>query len=229
MVNFIFTLQGETAEARVFSYVDVYLALLIREDKLSMKEVEQALQEFIFNMNVPTRVGFQTPFGNVTLAGGIPEFMKDISTVVGEQLDANHYGDYEDEVRMLNEAFVKIMCDGDANGRPFAFPILTYSIGRGRLLQARNDRQAEVLPDIVVANEEAVKMGAAPFYTNSTQLPVDSNLDLFEALERQEPPSGALHLRNRFSHMAWREAAFMEIGRPHQENLSRVFACRTSR
>ncbi|MEM4536216.1 MAG: ribonucleoside triphosphate reductase [Nitrososphaerota archaeon] len=128
IANYIFTLQGETAGAQAFSYIDVYLAPFIREDGLSRREIEQALQEFIFNMNVPTRVGFQTPFSNLTLAGGIPEFMKNMPALIGGQFNGGYYGDYEDEVEMFNEVFAKIMCEGDAEGRVFTFPIPTYNI-----------------------------------------------------------------------------------------------------
>ncbi|MEM2016133.1 MAG: ribonucleoside triphosphate reductase [Nitrososphaerota archaeon] len=128
IANYTFTLQGETAGAQAFSYIDVYLAPFIREDGLSRREVEQALQEFIFNMNVPTRVGFQTPFSNLTLAGGIPEFMKNMPALIGGQFNGGYYGDYEDEVEMFNEVFAKIMCEGDAEGRVFTFPIPTYNI-----------------------------------------------------------------------------------------------------
>jgi len=130
MVNYIFTLQGETAGAQAFSYIDVYLAPFIRADNLSRLEVKQAMQEFIFNMNVPTRVGFQTPFSNVTLAGRVPEFMKDMPALVGGQPNGGCYGDYEDEVEVFNEAFAEIMCEGDAEGRVFTFPIPTYNVTR---------------------------------------------------------------------------------------------------
>jgi ribonucleoside-triphosphate reductase len=128
MVNFVFTLQNETAGAQAFSYVDVYLAPFIRKDGLDQKAVDQAVQEFIFNMNVPTRVGAQTPFSNVTLGTGVPEFMKDTPAVVDGKTSGEAYGEYEREVEMFNSAFTKVMCEGDAEGRVFTFPIPTYNV-----------------------------------------------------------------------------------------------------
>ncbi|MEM2688185.1 MAG: ribonucleoside triphosphate reductase, partial [Thermoproteota archaeon] len=128
IVNYIFTLQGETAGAQAFSYVDVYLAPFIRYDGLDRKEVEQAIQEFIFNMNVPTRVGFQTPFSNVTRGAGVPKFIEDMPAIIGGQSAGDCLGDFEDEVEMFNEAFAKVMMGGDAEGRVFTFPIPTYNI-----------------------------------------------------------------------------------------------------
>jgi len=126
-VDFIFTLQNETAGAQAFSYIDVYLAPFIRADRLSQKEVTQAVQEFIFNMNVPTRVGGQSPFSNVTLGAGVPEFMRDMPSIVGGK-PAEPFGDFEEEVEMFNRAFAEVMCAGDAEGRVFTFPIPTYNI-----------------------------------------------------------------------------------------------------
>jgi anaerobic ribonucleoside-triphosphate reductase len=128
MVNFVFTLQNETAGAQAFSYVDVYLAPFIRKDGLDQKAVDQAVQEFIFNMNVPTRVGAQTPFSNVTLGAGVPGFMKDTPAVVDGKTSGEAYGEYEREVEMFNSAFTKVMCEGDAEGRVFTFPIPTYNV-----------------------------------------------------------------------------------------------------
>lgn len=128
MVNFIFTLQNETAGAQAFSHIDVYLAPFIRKDGLDQKAVDQAVQEFVFNMNVPTRVGGQSPFSNVTLAASVPKFMKDMPVVVEGQMTGETYGDYEEEVAMFNKAFAKVLCEGDAEGRVFTFPIPTYDI-----------------------------------------------------------------------------------------------------
>jgi len=130
MVNFVFTLQNETAGAQAFSYVDVYLAPFIRRDGLSQREVDQAVQEFIFNMNVPTRVAAQSPFSNVTLGAGVPSFMADMPAVVDGRFAGEAYGDYEEEVAMFNRAFAKVMCEGDAEGRVFTFPIPTYNVTR---------------------------------------------------------------------------------------------------
>jgi ribonucleoside-triphosphate reductase len=130
VVNFFYTLQGEAAGAQAFSNFDTYLVPFIRYDKLSQKDVEQALQEFFFNMNVPTRVGFQTPFTNVTLDLTVPDFMKDEPIVFGgKMLDAT-YGDMEAEMEMFNTAFAEVMSQGDSKGRVFTFPIPTYNVAK---------------------------------------------------------------------------------------------------
>jgi len=128
VVNFFYTLQGEAAGAQAFSNFDTYLAPFIRYDRLNQKEVEQALQEFFFNMNVPTRVGFQTPFTNLTLDLTIPGFMKDEPVIVGGEVMNETYGDMQEELDIFNLAFAKIMCEGDSIGRVFTFPIPTYNI-----------------------------------------------------------------------------------------------------
>ncbi len=131
IVNFFYTLQGEAAGAQAFSNFDTYLAPFIHYDGLEKKEVEQALQEFFFNMNVPTRVGFQTPFTNITLDLTVPSFMKDEPVIVGgEPLDET-YGDMQKELDVFNSAFAEIMYSGDLKGRVFTFPIPTYNITRG--------------------------------------------------------------------------------------------------
>lgn len=128
VVNFFYTLQGEAAGAQAFSNFDTYLAPFIRYDGLNQKEVEQALQEFFFNMNVPTRVGFQTPFTNVTLDLTVPEFMKDEPVIVAGGIMNDTYGEMQEELDMFNMAFAEIMCEGDSKGRVFTFPIPTYNI-----------------------------------------------------------------------------------------------------
>jgi len=128
VVNFFYTLQGEAAGAQAFSNFDTYLAPFIRYDGLNQKRVEQALQEFFFNMNVPTRVGFQTPFTNVTLDLTVPDFMKDEPVMVGGKIMDETYGDMQTEMEMFNNAFAEVMGKGDAKGRVFTFPIPTYNI-----------------------------------------------------------------------------------------------------
>ena len=128
VVNFFYTLQGEAAGAQAFSNFDTYLAPFIRYDRLNQKEVEQALQEFFFNMNVPTRVGFQTPFTNVTLDLTVPDFMKDEAVLYNGRLTEDTYGDMAAEMEMFNIAFAKVLSQGDARGRVFTFPIPTYNI-----------------------------------------------------------------------------------------------------
>jgi len=127
-VNFFYTLQGEAAGAQAFSNFDTLLAPFIRADGLSYKDVEQAIQEFFFNMNVPTRVGFQTPFTNVTLDLKVPDFMKNEAAIVGGKLGDITYGDIQPELDMFNAAFAEVMSQGDSKGRVFTFPIPTYNI-----------------------------------------------------------------------------------------------------
>ncbi|UCF45285.1 MAG: ribonucleoside triphosphate reductase [Candidatus Bathyarchaeota archaeon] len=128
VVNFFYTLQGEAAGAQAFSNFDTYLAPFIRYDHLSEKEVEQSLQEFFFNMNVPTRVGFQTPFTNLTLDLSVPEFMKDEAVLFSGKVTEDTYDDMAEELEMFNLAYAKIMRQGDSKGRVFTFPIPTYNI-----------------------------------------------------------------------------------------------------
>jgi len=130
IVNFFYTMQGEAAGAQAFSNFDTYLAPFIRYDKLSYDELKQCLQEFFFNMNVPTRVGFQTPFTNVTLDLKIPSFLKDQPVIIGGKTKKETYGDFQPEVDMFNKAFAEVMLEGDANGSVFSFPIPTYNITR---------------------------------------------------------------------------------------------------
>ena len=128
VVNFFYTLQGEAAGAQAFSNFDTYLAPFIRYDGLSEKEVKQALQEFFFNINIPTRVGFQTPFTNVTLDLTVPEFMKDEPVIRGGNPTDDTYGEMQEEIDLFNIAFAEVMSEGDAKGRIFTFPIPTYNI-----------------------------------------------------------------------------------------------------
>ncbi|RLI35988.1 ribonucleoside triphosphate reductase [Candidatus Bathyarchaeota archaeon] len=128
VVNFFYTLQGEAAGAQAFSNFDTYLAPFIYYDGLDEKEVKQALQEFFFNINIPTRVGFQTPFTNVTLDLNVPEFMRDEPVIYGGKVQDETYGDMQDELDLFNEAFAEVMGEGDAKGRVFTFPIPTYNI-----------------------------------------------------------------------------------------------------
>lgn len=128
IVNFFYTVQGEVAGAEAFSNFDTFLAPLIRYDKLSYKEVKQAMQEFLFNMNVPTRVGFQTPFTNITLDLTVPKFLGDENVIIGGELRSEKYKDFQPEMDMINQAFAESMIEGDARGRVFTFPIPTYNI-----------------------------------------------------------------------------------------------------
>ena len=128
IVNFFYTLQGEAAGAQAFSNVDTLLAPFIRYDGLSEKEVRQALQEFVFNVNIPTRVGFQTPFTNITLDLEPSALLADQPVVIGGQLQNETYGAFAKEMHVFNRAFLDVMAEGDAKNRVFTFPIPTYNI-----------------------------------------------------------------------------------------------------
>jgi ribonucleoside-triphosphate reductase len=128
VVNFFYTLQGEAAGAQAFSNFDTLLAPFIRYDRLQFNEVKQALQEFIFNINVPTRVGFQTPFTNVTLDVTVPQYYVDQHVIIGGKPQKEMYGDFQEEMNLFNRAFLQVMAEGDAKGRVFTFPIPTYNI-----------------------------------------------------------------------------------------------------
>ncbi len=128
VVNFFYTLQGEAAGAQAFSNFDTLLAPFIRYDGLQYEEVEQALQEFIFNINVPTRVGFQTPFTNVTLDVQVPSYYAEKSVIIGGEFQDATYSEFQPEMDMFNGAFLKVMANGDAKGRVFTFPIPTYNV-----------------------------------------------------------------------------------------------------
>lgn len=141
VVNFFYTLQGEAAGAQAFSNFDTYLAPFIRHDHLGQKDVEQALQEFFFNMNVPTRVGFQTPFTNLTLDLTVPEFMKDEPTVIGGQPVGDSFGDMQEELNMFNAAYADVMNRGDSKGRVFTFPIPTYNVTKDFDWESENTRK----------------------------------------------------------------------------------------
>ena len=130
MVNFIYTLQGEVAGAQAFSNFDTLLAPFVRHDKLTYRQVKQEMQTFVFNMNVSTRVGFQTPFSNITLDITCPKALAKESVVIGGVPQAESYGEFQKEMDMINQAFAEVMMEGDADGRVFTFPIPTYNIGK---------------------------------------------------------------------------------------------------
>ncbi|MCG6534100.1 MAG: ribonucleoside triphosphate reductase [Syntrophales bacterium LBB04] len=128
VVNFFYTLQGEAAGAQAFSNFDTLLAPFIRYDHLQFNEIKQALQEFIFNINVPTRVGFQTPFTNVTLDVTVPKYYRDQNVIIGGKPQKEKYEDFQEEMNLFNKAFLQVMSEGDAKGRVFTFPIPTYNV-----------------------------------------------------------------------------------------------------
>jgi ribonucleoside-triphosphate reductase len=167
IVNFFYTLQGEAAGAQAFSNFDTLLAPFIRFDGLDYKGVKQALQEFIFNINVPTRVGFQTPFTNVTLDLTVPEYYKGQSVIIGGEAQESTYGDFQEEMDLFNKAFLQVMAEGDAGGRVFTFPIPTYNIIKGF------DWENPVLNDLW---EMTAKYGVPYFsnFVNSDMSPEDA-------------------------------------------------------
>jgi len=128
IVNFFYTLQGEAAGAQALSNFDTLLAPFVRYDKLNHKKVKQALQEFIFNINIPTRVGFQTPFTNITMDLYVPVTLKDHPVIIAGEEQKETYADFQPEMDLINRAFAEVMMEGDARGRVFTFPIPTYNI-----------------------------------------------------------------------------------------------------
>jgi ribonucleoside-triphosphate reductase len=128
VVNFLYTMQGEAAGAQALSNFDSLLAPFIRHDNLDYKQVKQAMQEFLFNMNVPTRVGFQTPFTNITLDLVVPDYMKNEPVIIGGKPQEYTYSEFQPEMDLFNKVFAEVMMEGDAKGRPFTFPIPTINI-----------------------------------------------------------------------------------------------------
>ncbi|UCG64339.1 MAG: ribonucleoside triphosphate reductase [Deltaproteobacteria bacterium] len=167
IVNFFYTLQGEAAGAQAFSNFDTLLAPFIRFDGLTYKGTKQALQEFVFNINVPTRVGFQTPFTNVTLDLTVPEYYADQTVIIGGAPQNATYKDFQKEMDLFNKAFLEVMAEGDARGRVFTFPIPTYNITKGF------DWQNPVIEDLW---EMTAKYGVPYFsnFVNSDMHPEDA-------------------------------------------------------
>lgn len=130
VVNFFYTLQGEAAGAQAFANFDTLLAPFIRYEALDYRQVKQAIQEFIFNMNVPTRVGFQTPFTNLTFDLACPSTLANEPVVIGGIPQRETYKEFQREMDLINKAFAEVMMEGDAKGRVFTFPIPTYNISK---------------------------------------------------------------------------------------------------
>lgn len=130
IVNATFTFQGETAGAQAWSSFDTYLAPFVRSDKLDDVALEQMIYDFIFNLNVATRSGFQCPFSNITLDIHCPNTLRDVSVIIGGEIQTTTYGDYQAEMERLDLAFCKAMLKGDSQGRVFSFPIPTINITR---------------------------------------------------------------------------------------------------
>ncbi|MBD5400192.1 ribonucleoside triphosphate reductase [bacterium] len=128
MVNFLGTLQNEFAGAQAFSSVDTYLAPYVRIDNMSYADVKNAMQMLVFNCAVPCRWGTQTPFINFTFDWTCPKDLRDQRPFIGKKMVDFTYGDLQAEMDMINRAFIEVMTEGDALGRPFTFPIPTYNI-----------------------------------------------------------------------------------------------------
>lgn len=130
IVNFFYTLQGESAGAQAFANFDTYLSPFIKYDNLSYNEVKQCLQEFIFNMNIPTRVGFQTPFTNVTLDMVAPGNIAEEYVIIGGEPKDKKYSEFQHEMNIFNSAFTECLLEGDSKNRIFTFPIPTYNLSK---------------------------------------------------------------------------------------------------
>jgi len=128
LVNFFYTLQGESAGAQAVSNFDTLLAPFVRYDNLNYIQVKQAIQEFVFNCAIPTRVGFQTPFLNVTLDLTAPSGLAHQPVIIAGVAQKETYGEFQEEMNTFNKAFCEVMTEGDAKGRVFTFPIPTYNI-----------------------------------------------------------------------------------------------------
>jgi ribonucleoside-triphosphate reductase len=163
IVNFFYTLQGEAAGAQALSNFDTYLAPFVRADNLTYKDVKQAMQEFIFNLNVPTRVGFQTPFVNITMDLVCPKSLESMPAIIGGENQREKLSDFQNEMDMINKAFCEVMTEGDADGRIFTFPIPTYNI------TTNLDWDSEVMNMVM---EMTMKYGL-PYFSNF----INSDLD----------------------------------------------------
>ena len=128
IVNFLGTLQNEWAGAQAFSSFDTYMAPFIRKDSLPYSEVRQCIQELVYNLNVPSRWGTQTPFTNLTFDWTCPEDLREQMPVIGGETMPFTYGELQAEMDMINRAYIEVMTAGDAKGRVFTFPIPTYNI-----------------------------------------------------------------------------------------------------
>ena len=157
IVNFLGTLQNEWAGAQAFSSFDTYMAPFVRNDNLAYDEVRQCIQELVYNLNVPSRWGTQTPFTNLTFDWTCPDDLREQVPVIGGQEMPFTYGELQAEMDMINRAYIEVMTTGDAKGRVFTFPIPTYNITRGlplgvreRAAAVRDDRQvrAALFPEL---------------------------------------------------------------------------------
>ncbi len=138
IVNFLGTLQNEWAGAQAFSSFDTYMAPFVRKDGLSYEEVRQHIQELIYNLNVPSRWGTQTPFTNLTFDWVCPEDLREQVPVIGGEEMPFSYGELQAEMDMINRAYIEVMMAGDDKGRAFTFPIPTYNITRDFIWDSPN-------------------------------------------------------------------------------------------
>lgn len=184
MVNFLGIMQNEWAGAQAFSSFDTYLAPFIRYNSLSYSQVRQNIQEFIYNLNSPSRWGSQTPFTNLTLDWVCPEDLKEQVPMIGGALVDFTYGDLQAEMDIINRAFIEVMTEGDARGRVFTFPIPTYNITKD--FQWNN-------PNTLLLFDMTAKYGL-PYFQNFINSDLEPNmvrsmccrlqLDLRELLKR---------------------------------------------
>lgn len=167
IVNSTFTTQGESAGAQAWSSFDTYCAPFIRYDNLSYKQVKQSLQEFIFNINVPTRVGFQCPFSNLTFDLTVPKTLKDQAVILGGKPMEATYGEFQVEMDLFNQAFCEVMMEGDSKGRVFTFPIPTINVTKSFDWDS---------PSVTAFMRTACKYGIPYFanYVNSDLSPEDA-------------------------------------------------------
>ncbi len=128
LVNLLYTLQGEAAGAQAVSSFDTYLAPFVYYDGLTYDEVRKSMERFIFNLNIPTRVGFQTPFTNITLDITPHTMLRNMPVIIGGENMDKTYGEFQREMDMINTAFCEVMMEGDGGGRTFSFPIPTVNI-----------------------------------------------------------------------------------------------------
>lgn len=184
MVNFLGTLQNEWAGAQAFSSFDTYLAPFVRLDQLSYDEIKQEIQEFIYNLNVPSRWGSQCPFTNLTFDWVCPNDLKDKSPIIGGVQTTLKYGELQKEMDLINRAFIEVMTQGDAKGRVFTFPIPTYNITKDFIWDSENAK---------LLFEMTAKYGS-PYFQNFVNSELDPGmirsmccrlqLDLRELLKR---------------------------------------------
>jgi anaerobic ribonucleoside-triphosphate reductase len=184
IVNFLGTLQNEWAGAQAFSSFDTYLAPFLRKDRLSYEQVRQSIQELVYNLNVPSRWGTQTPFTNLTFDWTCPEDLREqVPVIAGKEMHFA-YGDLQAEMDLINRAYIDVMTTGDAKGRVFTFPIPTYNITKDFPWESEN---AERLFDMTA------KYGL-PYFQNFINSELEPNmvrsmccrlqLDLRELLKR---------------------------------------------